>query len=272
MEQVRVIKEMREADAKRGRTDQLIRPRYMVWENVPGAFSSNKGKDFAAVLEETIRIIEPEIPCIEVPEHGWPTWGGYRDLAGRWSVAWRVLDAQYWGVPQRRRRIALVADFGGDTAHKILFNSKGVSGDSEESGTEKKTTARETETGVGDSGDGVTCYGICSVDSNSMKSKNPNSGFYEAETSRCLDANGGNPTCNQGGIAVVAYCIQGNAIDRADTAGCNGKGWTEGVSYTLNTIDRPAVAVTFSKDAHGQYAENDVSATSTANHDGGAKR
>lgn len=145
MEQIRVIKEMREADAKRGRTDQLIRPRYMVWENVPGAFSSNKGRDFAAVLEETIRIIEPEIPCIEVPEHGWPTWGGYRDLAGRWSVAWRVLDAQYWGVPQRRRRIALVADFGGDTAHKILFNSKGVSGDSEESGTKSETITFRTE-------------------------------------------------------------------------------------------------------------------------------
>lgn len=129
MEQIRVIKEMREHDKQLGWARELIRPRYMVWENVPGALSSNKGRDFAAVLEETIRIVEPEAPGIEVPAKGWPTWGGYRDVDGRWSVAWRVHDAQYWGVPQRRRRIALVADFGGDTAHEILFEREGVSGD-----------------------------------------------------------------------------------------------------------------------------------------------
>ena len=129
MEQIRVINEMREHDKQLGREGELIRPRYMVWENVPGALSSNKGRDFAAVLEETIRIVEPEAPGIEVPAKGWPTWGGYRDVDGRWSVAWRVHDAQYWGVPQRRRRIALVADFGGDTAHEILFERAGVSGD-----------------------------------------------------------------------------------------------------------------------------------------------
>ena len=112
MEQIRLVKEMREQDERNGRTDESIRPRYMVWENVPGAFSSNKGKDFAAVIEEAIKIVEPEAPGIEVPEKGWPTWGGYHDgVAGRWSLAWRVLDAQYWGVPQRRRRIALVVDF-----------------------------------------------------------------------------------------------------------------------------------------------------------------
>ena len=72
----------------------------MVWENVPGALSSNKGRDFAAVLEETIRLVEPEAPGIEVPAKGRPTWGGYRDVDGRWSVAWRVHDAQYWGVPR----------------------------------------------------------------------------------------------------------------------------------------------------------------------------
>ena len=129
MEQIRVIKEMREHDKQLGWAGDLIRPRYMVWENVPGALSSNKGRDFAAVLEETIRIVEPEAPGIEVPAKGWPTWGGYRDVDGRWSVAWRVHDAQYWGVPQRRRRIALVADFGGDTSHEILFERTGVSGD-----------------------------------------------------------------------------------------------------------------------------------------------
>lgn len=136
MEQVRIVKELREHDRKSGRTGDMVRPRFMVWENVPGAFSSNKGRDFAAVLEEIIRIAEPEAPDIEVPEKGWPTWGGYHDeVGGRWSVAWRVHDAQYWGVPQRRRRISVVADFGGDTAGEILFERKSVSGYPAESGT-----------------------------------------------------------------------------------------------------------------------------------------
>jgi DNA (cytosine-5)-methyltransferase 1 len=86
MEQVRIVKEMRERDRKNGRTGDMVRPRFMVWENVPGAFSSNKGRDFAAVLEEIIRIAEPEAPDIEVPEKGWNTWGGYHDeVGGRWS-------------------------------------------------------------------------------------------------------------------------------------------------------------------------------------------
>lgn len=135
MEQIRVIKEMREHDKRLGRAGELICPRYMVWENVVGAFSSNKGKDFAAVLEEIIKIVKPEAPGIEVPEKGWPTWGGYHDeVGGRWSVAWRTHDAQYWGVLQRRRRISVVADFGGDTASEILFDRESVSGDIAESG------------------------------------------------------------------------------------------------------------------------------------------
>lgn len=122
----------------------------MVWENVPGAFSSNKGLDFAAVLEETIRIVEPEAPSIEVPAKGWPTWGCYRDMDGRWSVAWRTLDAQYWGVPQRRRRIALVADFGGGSAPEILFERKSVSGDSPPSGEAREGIAADAERSVGE--------------------------------------------------------------------------------------------------------------------------
>lgn len=148
MEQIRVIKEMREHDRQLGRSGELIRPRYMVWENVPGALSSNKGRDFAAVLEETIRLVEPEAPGVEVPAKGWPTWGGYRDVDGRWSVAWRVHDAQYWGVPQRRRRIALVAAFGGDTAHEILFERKSVSGDLEPRGEAGKEAAGGFGTGA----------------------------------------------------------------------------------------------------------------------------
>ena len=149
MEQVRIVKEMREHDRKSGRTGDMVRPRFMVWENVPGAFSSNKGRDFAAVLEEIIRIAEPEAPDIEVPEKGWPTWGGYHDeVGGRWSVAWRVHDAQYWGVPQRRRRISVVADFGGDTAGEILFERKSVSGHPAESGTARERLAGNAESGA----------------------------------------------------------------------------------------------------------------------------
>lgn len=196
MEQIRIIKEMRERDRRMGRTGEFVRPRYMVWENVPGAFSSNGGKDFAAVLEEAIRIAEPEAPDIEVPEKGWNTWGGYHDeMGGRWSVAWRVLDAQHWGVPQRRRRIALVADFGGDTAWEISFERQSMSGDFAESGARGEGLAGDSERGAGGAG----------KDAGSV------------------------------------ICLQGNAIDRADTAGCNGKGWKEDVCYTLNTIDRPAI-------------------------------
>lgn len=149
MEQVRIVKEMRQRDRANGRTGDMVRPRFMVWENVPGAFSSNKGRDFAAVLEEIIRIAEPEAPDIEVPEKGWPTWGGYHDeVGGRWSVAWRVHDAQHWGVPQRRRRISVVADFGGDTAGEILFERKSVSGHPAESGAARERLAGNAESGA----------------------------------------------------------------------------------------------------------------------------
>lgn len=149
MEQVRIVKEMREHDRSTGRTGDMVRPRFMVWENVPGAFSSNKGRDFAAVLEEIIRIAEPEAPDIEVPEKGWNTWGGYHDeVGGRWSVAWRVHDAQHWGVPQRRRRISVVADFGGDTAGEILFERKSVSRHFAESGTARERLAGNTKSGA----------------------------------------------------------------------------------------------------------------------------
>lgn len=148
MEQIRIIKEMREHDRKTGRTGEFVRPRYMVWENVVGAQSSQQGRDFAAVLEEAIRVAEPETPDIQVPDKGWTTWGGYRDVDGRWSVAWRVLDAQWWGVPQRRRRIALVADFGGTTAHEILLNTKGVYGHPETGREAGERSSRGTEGGT----------------------------------------------------------------------------------------------------------------------------
>lgn len=191
MEQIRVIREMREHDRANGRSGEFIRPRYMVWENVPGAFSSNHGKDFAAVLEEAVKITEPEAPPVPVPEKGWPTSGCL--MGDGWSIAWRVLDAQFWGVPQRRRRIALIADFGGLSAPEILFIRKSVSGDSEPGSETREEFAGGSAESTGSS----------------------------------------------------VYCLQGNGIDRADTAGCNGSGWKENVSYTLNTIDRPAVCAGF---------------------------
>ena len=127
MEQIRIIREMRNADILRGRTGQLIRPRFMVWENVPGAFSSNRGEDFRAVLEEAARTADPNAVVPGPPAGRWPASGAV--LGDGWSLAWRVLDAKFWGVPQRRRRIALVADFGDRAAPEILFIRKGVFGD-----------------------------------------------------------------------------------------------------------------------------------------------
>ena len=134
MDQIRIIKEMREHDRaiKGANVDRRsIRPRYMVWENVPGAFSSNKGEDFRAVLEETAKVV-CEDAIIPRPTGG--KWSPSGCIMGDgWSIAWRVHDAQFWGVPQRRKRIALVADFGGESAPEILFERESLCGDIEES-------------------------------------------------------------------------------------------------------------------------------------------
>ena len=129
MEQIRVIKEMRNADIQRGRTDEYVRPRYMVWENVPGALSSNKGEDFRCVLEETAKIVQEDTVIPGPPKGGWSYAGTI--MGDGWSIAWRIHDAQFWGVPQRRKRISLVADFGGGSAPEILFVRKGLSRDTE---------------------------------------------------------------------------------------------------------------------------------------------
>lgn len=246
MEQIRIIKEMREYDRRaNGRADDLLRPRYMVWENVLGSFSSNKGEDFRVVLEETARVADKDavIPGLAKGQK-WSYSGCI--MGDGWSIAWRVHDAQFWGVPQRRKRIALVADFGGSSAPEILFERKGLSGDTEQSRPQGEETSRQTEGGVGTAnytlkirevsqdqtlfqadavciGNGqansqvsdivgaLNCmhdqqavvYGISPYDSNAMKSSNPNSGIYEADTARTLDNNGGSPACNQGGMLVL---------------------------------------------------------------------
>lgn len=119
MEQIRIVKEMREHS---GRTDKHVRPRYMVWENVHGAFSSNKGEDFRVVLEEVARVREETIVIPGPEKWKWTDCGCI--LGDGFSIAWRVFDAQHWGVPQRRKRICLVADFDGHSAADIIFNSE----------------------------------------------------------------------------------------------------------------------------------------------------
>jgi DNA (cytosine-5)-methyltransferase 1 len=158
-EQIRIIKEMRESDRAAGRTGTQIRPRYMVWENVPGTFSSNKGKDFQAVLQEIVSITDEESNVPLPPKGKWQTAGCI--MGDHFSIAWRVLDAQYWGVPQRRKRIYLVADFGGNTAPKILFEREGLSGNFTESREAWQRTAGDIKTGTHKAGtDDVECYDI----------------------------------------------------------------------------------------------------------------
>ena len=398
---IRIIKEMR--CATNGKY-----PRYIVWENVPGAFSSNSGEDFKAVLEAVIGVAEPDTQVPMPEKNRWPYADCY--MGDGWSVAYRVLDAQFWGVPQRRKRIYLIADFAGGRAFDILFKSEGVSGYSAEGfrswqrtagsaadrtgtaslclndqggqrmdvtddvtatlraeahhppcvlesagfctehssksrsiGYEEETSPtlragvvpaavalenHPTDSRVKIAEDGkvqtltsrmgtgggnvplvmkiragcegggkgaliqenksatlscnndqtlfepcnwdgeqvaptltahnaggnqrmpdknhfncvIEAYGICSKESNAMKSDNPHSGVYKADTSRTIDGNGGNPGCNQGGIAVVeSYAIQGSMIGRDDKNGPQGDGINEDVSFTLNTVDRHAV-------------------------------
>lgn len=274
MEQVRIVKEMRERDRKEnGRTNEFIRARYMVWENVPGAFSSNGGRDFQAVLTEIIRIAEPEAPDVPMSEKGgWSKSGCLYDEMGNWSVAWRLHDAQFWGVAQRRKRICVLADFGGLTAPWILFDpqlertterdepvslsgysgaecrpevqteSESLSGNPVESrGDSKEETAAFA--GSGFENTGIRVYGICADSSNSMKSSNPHSGIYEAAIARTLDLNGGTPACNQGGMAVVCLKDQnGNSID---------------IAQPVLAVYENHILSTFSLQRIGKYKESD---------------
>ena len=398
-EMVRIIKEMRKAtDGKK--------PRYIVWENVPGAFSSNNGYDFMSVLQSFAEIAEADVHVPE-PERkaNKLVWRYAGEMVGfGWSIAWRTVDAQYWGVPQRRRRIYLVVDLDSERAGEVLFERESVRGYFAESGTERQGTSADAERSVGTDDRERKCYGIvsngngeawpieekyialscsgqagqgypcdlipCSFEPgiaaregghiyegvcgtlraqagdnrmavaysfdsiayNSMKSKNPHSGCRQVEAAKTLAANNDQylfqPVPNfllddQGGqqinvrtdeisptlraethgnlpcvickqylfenhsqdtrykgpldvspmlpaqlgtsgnntpfvvdANVPVYCLQGNGIDRADTAGCNGAGWKEDVSYTLNTIDRPAVA--FAMQGFGDYKKSDV--------------
>ena len=144
-EAIRIVKEMREKTNGE-------KPRFIVWENVPGAFSSNKGQNFKAVLEAVIGIKEPAAQVPAPEKRGWPNADYY--VGDGWSVAYRVLDAQWWGVPQRRARIFLVADFAGQSAPEILFESEGVSGYTPQGFRSWQGAAGDSSEGSGETGGG----------------------------------------------------------------------------------------------------------------------
>ena len=207
MEQIRIVKEMRNRYGK---------PRYMVWENVPGAFSSNRGEDFRAVLEEITKIADETAVIPRPPKGKWSYAGCV--MGDGWSVAWRTHDAQFWGVPQRRRRIALVADFGGESAPEILFERESLSRNTE-SGGETRQGITTNAQGIPHANDrrgyesGViaVAFSFDSLASNSMKSSNPHSGCRQVDKAKTLDCFYPNPSKNQGGIAIVeCYDARGN--------------------------------------------------------------
>ena len=230
MEQIRIIKEMREKDAESGRTGTDIRPRFMVWENVPGAFSVNGGRDFAAVLEETAKVADKEIPDIPVPANGWANSGC---IMGRgFSIAWRVLDAQFFGVPQRRRRIALVADFSGGAAPEILFERESVSGHSEPCEAERKGTA----------GDAADCTGTASECLNGWGQVNAvlmdafqHQGYREAETCNTLTA--GQNESIRGDTPLVCETFRGDVCGTLDAHYANCPGERGGVERDVVADD-----------------------------------
>ena len=236
MEQIRIIREMRENDRKSG-TDGAIHPRYMVWENVPGALSSNRGEDFRVVLEETARVADQNA-VIPRPEK-WRTSGCI--MGDGWSIAWRILDAQFWGVPQRRRRIALVADFGGESAPEILFVRNGVCGDFEKSGGKGETTTHAAERCVAGINGEIATYAVKSY-----------TDIAEDDIGAGQRASGG----SYGGGS-ENLVVENHGMD---------------AHYTLNTIDRPTVCAGFGAGigakAYGiGYMEEQAPTLSSQRHD-----
>jgi DNA (cytosine-5)-methyltransferase 1 len=240
MEAVRIIKEMRIA------TNGTC-PARIVWENVPGAFSTNGGGDFQTVIREIAGIAEKGISIPRPPKKSkWLAAGAV--MGDSFSLAWRKLDAQYWGVPQRRRRIFLVTDFTGGSAGKILFKRESKTWDFAKGENEGEGIA-------GNSDSGVTPYVVNIGYSTDRIQMN-------AQSAVTLRANGGGCGANTGLYCLpVTYCIVGNAIDRTEKSGGNGTGVNEEISFTLNTADRHAVAVPFVCNAFGDYVHGNIGKT-----------
>ena len=231
VEAVRIIKEMRKA------TNGMY-PTFAIWENVPGAFSSNGGEDFRVVLEELARVEQPDAIVPRPPRGG--RWSKAGAIAGAgWSLAWRQLDAQHWGVPQRRKRIALVADFGGQRASEILF--------------ERTSLSRHPDEGIPTWKSIAGLAKNCAAGNDRVVAEGGRNAAYTLKI-RSGCAGGGKGALVQtektGTLSTLqdqtlfqpVYCLAGNIIDRSETAGANGLGVKEDKSYTLNTVDRPAVA------------------------------
>lgn len=239
MDQIRIVKEMRENDRMHGRTGDDVRPRFMVWENVCGAFSSNGGKDFLAVLEETAHIADENAVIPEPPQGKWRNAGVI--MGDGWSIAWRVHDAQFWGVPQRRRRISLVADFAGGRAPEICFVRKSLSGHPESRGEERKEAP----------GQAVPCAAY-TVRERAGREGGGKGALVQSEKTGTLgcsndqtlfDFRGGNPTCNQGGMLV--YDSRGNG-DGTTVPTMTGDHQNRVTDYTAIVLHESA----------GEYAEN----------------
>lgn len=259
-EQIRIIKEMRESDRAAGRTGTQIRPRYMVWENVPGAFSSNKGKDFQAVLQEIVSITDEESNVPLPPKGKWQTAGCI--MGDHFSIAWRVLDAQYWGVPQRRKRIYLVADFGGNTAPKILFEREGLSGNFAESREAWQRTAGDIKTGTHKTGAAdVECYDISDrrrVADRSGCEGGGKGALMQTDRSATLSTHNTQTLFDPIPIADKATRYKGGGDTRNNDGSANGLGIGEpgAPANTLTAADRHGVAC-FAQQAIGEYEESE---------------
>lgn len=274
---IRIIMEMREATHGKY-------PRYAVWENVPGAFSSNKGRDFLAVLRAFVEAAGGHDTDVPEPQRKGRTdrlaWRNAGCIVGEgYSIAWRVLDAKYWGVPQRRKRIYLVADFGGGRAAEILFKREGLRRDFAQSRKAwQKTSGDAVGSAGGDcrafhlqqdpiSGQVSPCigaqrqatvgvvYDITGATSNSMKSPTPNNCFRERKVSRTLDTWVDTPECNQGGNVVVY------------TADCRNLRLNEEVSGTLQAKENGGYSlnyqnpVVYQNPKRGEYVESKIGST-----------
>ena len=281
MEAVRIIKQMREA------TNGEY-PSFALWENVPGAFSSNGGEDFRIVCEELIKIVEPSAVMPAVPKNGWAYADSY--VGDGWSLAYRVFDAQYWGVPQRRRRIHLVVDFRGGRAREVLFERQGVRGYFSPGGEAGQTAAADAERGSGADDRagialdlynfGVTGEKAVTLNANSGMSANhagPTVAVPLAKEQHLFE-NHSQDTRYKGPLDVSpmlpaqlgtggnntpfvvenqpAYCLQGSMVGRADKNGPQGDGVNEEVAFTCNTIDRHAVA--YRQGGFADYVEGEV--------------
>lgn len=243
-EQIRIVKEMRESDKADGRTGKEVRPRFMVWENVPGAFSSNKGEDFRCVLEEICQVADAEV-SIPRPPKG--KWGGQGTIVGDgYSVSWRTLDAQYWGVPQRRKRIYLVADFGGGTAPEILFEQDSLRGDTKEGSKERKDTATGAEDGSYKSDrTNDECL------NNSIKAFHITQDPISMKISPCLTQ--GNSNTGQATIGVVIPVMdKASRYKSQKTANGFGVGDEDDPACTLTTADRHSIAYSIDRAAFNQ--------------------